>query len=103
VQNRKDDLMNWVKTSDVHPLINGCVFHYEFLHIYPFSKGNERMALIWQMLLLAQWKLLFARIPLEVIVHSSQQDYFDILSTPNSTAFIEFMLDAIGVNSITVC
>jgi len=51
---------------------------------------------MWKMLLLAQWKLLFARTPLEVIVNGRQQEYFDMLSTPNSTAFIEFMLDAIS-------
>ena len=31
-----DELVKWVKTSDVHPLIKSCVFHYEFELIHPF-------------------------------------------------------------------
>ena len=35
------DLFEWLKTSDVHPLIKSCVFHYEFEFIHPVS-GRER-------------------------------------------------------------
>ena len=37
------DLFEWLKTSDVHPLIKSCVFHYEFEFIHPFQDGNGRM------------------------------------------------------------
>ena len=37
------DLFEWIKTSDVHPLIKSCVFHYEFEFIHPFQDGNGRV------------------------------------------------------------
>ena len=37
------DLFEWLKTSDVHPLIKSCVFHYEFEFIHPFQDGNGRI------------------------------------------------------------
>ena len=40
------DLFEWLKTSDVHPLIKSCVFHYEFEFIHPFQDGNGRVGRI---------------------------------------------------------
>ena len=37
------DLFEWLKKSDVHPLIKSCVFHYEFEFIHPFQDGNGRV------------------------------------------------------------
>lgn len=37
------ELLDWVKTSDVHMLIRCCVFHYEFELIHPFADGNGRV------------------------------------------------------------
>lgn len=36
------DLFGWMSTNrkEVHPLIMGAVFHYEFVFIHPFSDGN---------------------------------------------------------------
>ena len=54
------DLFEWLKKSDVHPLIKSCVFHYEFEFIHPFQDGNGRIGRLWQTVILKDWKEIFA-------------------------------------------
>ena len=93
------ELLEWVKTSDYHPLIKSCVFHYELELIHPFSDGNGRIGRLWHTLLLSRWKPIFAWLPVESIIHDHQQEYYEAINRSNaeceSTAFIEFMLSAI--------
>ena len=56
-----NDLLGWLQSTDVHPLIAGCVFHYELEFIHPFADGNGRIGRFWQTLILSQWKALLAR------------------------------------------
>ena len=58
------DLFEWLKTSDVHPLIKSCVFHYEFEFIHPFADGNGRTGRLWHTLILAKWQEFFLWIPI---------------------------------------
>lgn len=93
------DLCYWLKNTDVHLLIAGCVFHYELEFIHPFSDGNGRMGRLWQSLILYHWQPLFAYLPVETIIKDKQQDYYAVLrhcdQEAESTLFIEFMLDAL--------
>jgi len=90
------DLFEWIKTSDVHPLIKSCVFHYEFEFIHPFQDGNGRIGRLWQTVILKEWKEVFAWIPVETLIKENQKEYYNVLGTSdseaNSTKFIEFML-----------
>ena len=90
------DLFEWVKKTDVHPLVSSCVFHYEFEFIHPFIDGNGRMGRYWQTMLLSKWKGIFSWIPVETIVKEHQQEYYDVIAkcdaAGSSTVFIEFML-----------
>jgi len=90
------DLFEWLKTSDVHPLIKSCVFHYEFEFIHPFQDGNGRMGRLWQTVILKDWKEIFAWLPVETLIKENQKEYYNVLGTSDSEAdstnFIEFML-----------
>ena len=93
------DLFEWLKISDVHPLIKSCVFHYEFEFIHPFQDGNGRMGRLWQTVILKEWKEIFAWLPVETLIKENQKEYYNALGTSdsnaNSTKFIEFMLSLI--------
>ena len=98
------ELLDWVKSSDVHMLIRSCVFHYEFELIHPFADGNGRVGRLWHTLLLSKWNPAFAWLPVEPIIHTRQQEYYESINASNaageSTVFIEFMLSAIKASLI---
>ena len=89
-------LFGWIAATDVHPLIAGSVFHYEFEFIHPFADGNGRMGRLWQSLILARWNPLFAEIPVESLIFEHQAEYYRALQEStrltDSAPFIAFML-----------
>lgn len=93
------DLFQWLKESDVHPLIKSCVFHYEFEFIHPFQDGNGRMGRLWQTVILKEWNPVFAWLPIETLIKENQEAYYKALhcsdANADSTPFIIFMLRTI--------
>lgn len=96
-----EQLFDWMKqnSKDVHPLILGCVFHYEFVFIHPFADGNGRMARLWHTAILMGWKPVFEYIPIESQIEKFQDEYYAAIAASHregtSTTFIEFMLKQI--------
>lgn len=92
-------LIRWAESSEVHPLIKSCVFHYEFEFIHPFADGNGRMGRMWQTLILYKWKKVFGWLPVETLIKERQEQYYEVLGLCDKAAdsgmFIEFLLEAI--------
>jgi Fic family protein len=80
----------------MHPLIKSAIFHYEFEFIHPFADGNGRMGRMWHSMLLGQWKELFYWLPVEELIRTRQQEYYDALGKSDkeadSSVFVELML-----------
>ena len=93
------DLFDWLKRSKDHLLIRSCVFHFEFEFIHPFIDGNGRMGRLWQSLILGKLHPLFEHLPVENMVYSNQQQYYDAITASTNAGqsgpFIDFMLGEI--------
>ena len=91
-----NNLFEWYRVSELHPLVKSAIFHYEFEFIHPFADGNGRMGRMWHSLLLGTWKEIFFWRPVEELIHSRQQEYYDALGTADkqadSSVFVELML-----------
>ncbi|MCL2706687.1 MAG: Fic family protein [Dehalococcoidia bacterium] len=93
------DLFNWAKESELHPVLKSAILHYEIETIHPFADGNGRIGRLWQTLVLAKWNELFAWIPMETTLHQNRPRYYQAIEearkSNDSRVFIEFTLSAI--------
>jgi Fic family protein len=91
--------MTWLSSTNAHPLIASCAFHYELEFIHPFSDGIGRL---WQTLMLSRWQPILAYLPIETVIKQQQSEYYHMLSLADQSAdcngFIEFMLSTIRVS-----
>lgn len=94
-----EQLLAWVKDSELPQVVKSCIFHYEFEFIHPFADGNGRMGRMWQTLLLYQENPVFGWLPVETIVAKRQMDYYDAIQEStrqnDSGVFALFMLQAL--------
>ena len=96
VRDLMNDLFVWLENADDHLLIRSCVFHYEFEFIHPFADGNGRIGRLWQSLILGRLNPIFEHLPVENMVYSNQQAYYNAINKSSYLAdsgpFIDFML-----------
>ena len=93
------ELLAWLASSDWHPLIVSCVAHYELEFIHPFADGNGRLGRLWQTLILSRWNALLAWLPIEEVIRSRQQGYYESLGQADRQGdlepFVAYQLEAI--------
>ena len=91
-----EDLFSFLAGNEDHPLIVGCVFHYELEFIHPFQDGNGRIGRFWHSLSLINYHSVFEFIPVESLIRENQDEYYAVLEASDqagdSTAFVEFSL-----------
>jgi Fic family protein len=94
-----DDLLAWLDASTWHPLLVSCVAHYELEFIHPFADGNGRLGRLWQTLILSRWNPLLAWLPIEEVIRSRQQGYYESLGQADQQGdlepFVTYQLEAI--------
>ena len=99
VKDLMEDLFAWLGSSPDHLLVRSCVFHYEFEFIHPFTDGNGRTGRLWQSLILGKLNPIFEHLPIETMVYTHQQGYYQAISQSSSKGdcqpFIDFMLQEI--------
>ncbi|WP_419187934.1 Fic family protein [Sharpea azabuensis] len=65
--------------------------------MHPFADGNGRMGRMWHSMLLGKWNALFYWLPIEELIRTRHQEYYDALGESDmevdSSAFVELMLD----------
>jgi Fic family protein len=94
------ELFLFIKSnSDYTPLVLSSIIHYEIEFIHPFQDGNGRMGRFWQHLMLIKYHPAFEFVPVESIIHTSQQNYYDALQASDkegqATQFVVYALAAI--------
>ena len=94
-----NDLLAWLAASTWHPLLVSCVAHYELEFIHPFAVGNGRLGRHWQTLILSRWNPLLAWLPIEEVIRSRQQGYYESLGQADQLGdlepFVSYQLEAI--------
>ena len=92
-------MFGWMSSTDLHPLLVSCIFHYEFEFIHPFADGNGRTSCLWHTLLLSHWRSPLAWLPIESVIRGRQADYYAAIASSNtagtSDSFVTFMLTII--------
>lgn len=99
LEQRMEELFDWLVRSDEHPLIKSCLFYYELEMIHPFAEGNARVGRLWQRVILLQWREIFSFLAIESMVREHYKAYDHAIEEAaemqEGTLFIEFMLEMI--------
>lgn len=114
VKDEMNNLIGWtneqLKKNDIHALIIGANFIYEFLSIHPFQDGNGRLSRLLTTLFLLQNEYLFIQyVSFENLIETTKNEYYQALmagqknrgkKNENISKWILYFLDTL--NNLTV-
>lgn len=91
-----DDFLNFINSSELHPLFKACIAHFYFVYVHPFTDGNGRTAraLCYMMLLRTGYDL-FRYFSISGIIAEERNAYYKSMrhveeSGDDMTYFIDF-------------
>ncbi|MFZ1412952.1 MAG: Fic family protein, partial [Micropruina sp.] len=73
------ELLEWGHAATHHPLVVSSAVHFLIEHIHPFRDGNGRIGRLWQTLILGRWRPVMAWMPIETVIRSHQDGYYQAL------------------------
>lgn len=82
-----DELIDWVNSADLNPLIKAAIFHHRFVWIHPFFDGNGRTARLL-------FNLIFMKLgfPPAIILKNDRKKYYDALNKANQQDYSKILL-----------
>ncbi len=95
------ELLEWGRSGPDHPVVVSSAVHFLIEYIHPFRDGNGRIGRLWQTLILARWRPVFAWMPTESLVRERQDGYYRALQDSHepeidAAAFISYMIEVIS-------
>jgi Fic family protein len=100
INNLLIELLNFINSADVFPLIKAPIAHLTFEKIHPFLDGNGRVGRLLFQAILAKHNYHFNwLVSIEELLQQRKQTYYSLLEQNEATAFIEFILELISVES----
>ena len=82
-----DELIDWVNSTDLNPIIKSAIFHHRFVWIHPFFDGNGRtVRLIFNLIFM---KMGF---PPAIILKNDRKKYYDALNLANKEDYSKLLL-----------
>lgn len=82
-----DELIDWVNSTDLNPLIKSAIFHHRFVWIHPFFDGNGRTVRL-------MFNLIFMKMgfPPAIILKNDRKKYYDALNQANNQDYSKLLL-----------
>lgn len=87
VSGMMDSLLDFIKTSNLHPVIKACIAHFYFVYVHPFTDGNGRTARALSLLILLHAGFDFFRsFPISSLVAKDRMKYYRVIKDVEDSA-----------------
>lgn len=99
IERALQELIDWVKTEEVLPVLKAGIFHHEMVFIHPFEDGNGRVCRLTTALIFLKYHYLINKyFVLDDYYDIDREDYSDSLHSADSgdkTKWLEYFTDGV--------